>query len=84
MVFEKLHAAETTVIGEKEERSHEIQRQPDGCELLDQSALLFAEESQNQNRAQRRQPDNDGENVMSKHVRSSYFGIRSPRVSKGN
>src|SRR5690349_11125651 len=68
MVFEELKAAEDAVILEQPQRRDEIKDQPAGRKLPDDVVLLFLEQSENQESAERRQPNNDREKVVCNHV----------------
>ncbi|PYS57638.1 MAG: hypothetical protein DMF76_21675 [Acidobacteria bacterium] len=68
MVFEKLKTADAAVIPKQPERNDKVESQPGGREFLNQIALFFPEKSQDQDRAEYRQPGDDRENVVCEHV----------------
>src|SRR5204863_9057913 len=70
MVFEELKTAAgcTAIIAEQPQRNDKVQHEPASRELLDESTLVLFETKQDQNRADRRQPGNDRENIVCKHV----------------
>ena len=59
MVFEKLHSADAAVVTKQPQRRDKVEHQPASGELLDDIVLLFAEQSEDQNRTDRRQPGNN-------------------------
>src|SRR5258708_34041858 len=68
MISKNCAPADPTIGTKQPQRCDKVEYQPTSRELLDDIVLPFLEQSEDQNRANRRQPGDNGENVISEHV----------------
>ena len=68
MIFEELHATGFAVVTQQPERSDKVESKPRSRELLNQTRLVLFQSSENENRAQRRQPGDNRENIVSDKI----------------
>ena len=65
VILQKLHAADRRGRSQQTSETTKCEAKPCGGKFLDQTRLVFLEEGENDDRAERRQPGDDGENVVS-------------------
>src|SRR5205085_12343986 len=66
-IFEELEASRAAVVSEERERDYEVEREPGGRELLNRAALPLVEEEEDGERAERRKPSDNREQIRNFH-----------------